>query len=355
MADPPTLRDVGEHPFLARLCRRLRQREDPLVPSGRLLVPPGDDCAVLASGGRPLVLTTDALVEDVHFRRDWLDADQLGRRAITVNLSDLAAMGADPVWTMVAITAPADLPAHSLDQILDGCADASAAAGALLVGGNLATAPVLTVTVTAGGELPGPCLTRSGARAGDHLVVTGTLGGAAAAVAAWLAGDTPVQPIAERFVAPVARIAAGRALAAAGAHAAIDVSDGLLADLGHLCAASGVGATVDRDRLPRLPEVARLDATEHDFAASGGEDYELLLACSDDVVARLDEIARATRTPLTVVGRCTDAARGIVLHDETGQPHEVRRRGFDHFARRPTAPHQREDDMTAPHQRSRTT
>ncbi|MBY0278313.1 thiamine-phosphate kinase [Candidatus Binatia bacterium] len=334
MTDPPTLRDVGEHPFLARLCARIRARESARPHSARLLVPPGDDCAVLAAGARPLVLTTDALVEGVHFRRGWLDARQLGCRAIAVNLSDLAAMGAEPVWTLVAIAAPADLPAQVLDEILDGCQDSSAAAGAMLVGGNLTTAPVLSITVTAGGELSGPCLTRAGARAGDHLVVTGTLGGAAAAVAAWLAEATPRSELAERFVAPVARIAAGKALAAAGAHAAIDVSDGLLADLGHLCAASGVGAIVERARLPRLPAVARLDATEHDFAACGGEDYELVVACPDDLVARLDELTRTTDTPLTVIGRCTDAA-GVVLHDESGRPHAVRQRGFDHFARTP--------------------
>lgn len=333
MADAETLRDVGEHPFLGKLCARIRARHEAAVPGGRLLVPPGDDCAVLAPGTRPLVLTTDALVEDVHFRRDWLDATALGRRAIVVNLSDLAAMGAEPVWTLVAIAAPADMPSRRLDEILDACADASADAGAMLVGGNLTTAPVLSITVTAGGELPGRCLTRAGARPDDRLLVTGTLGGAAAAVAAWLGGDTPARPVAERFTAPVARIAAGRALAAAGAHAAIDVSDGLLADLGHLCAASGVGAIVERARLPRLPEVARLDASGHDFAACGGEDYELLVACPDDVVARLDEIARATGTPLTVVGRCTEGTGGVVLHDEHGRPHDVRRHGFDHFAR----------------------
>jgi len=296
-------------------------------------VPPGDDCAVAAPSPHPLALTTDALVDDVHFRRDWLSWPELGRRAITVNLSDLAAMGALPAWTLVAVAAPPELPAQALDEILDGCADATEDAGAVVAGGNLTTAPVLSITVTAGGTLPGPCLTRGGARVGDHLLVTGTLGGSAAAVAAWLAGDRPDASLAARFVAPVARIAAGRALAAAGAHAAIDVSDGLMADLGHLCAASGVGAVVERARLPRLPAVARLDAAGHDFAASGGEDYELLVACPDVVLQRLDDLARATDTPLAIVGRCVDAAHGVVLQDEDGRPHAVRTRGFDHFAR----------------------
>ena len=334
MAEGPTLREIGEHPFLRRLCARIgARRETAAAAYEGLLVPPGDDCAVVAGSPHPLALTTDALVEDVHFRRGWLDWRQLGRRAITVNLSDLAAMGARPAWTLVAVAAPPDLPAHALDEILDACADASEDAGAALAGGNLTTAPVLSITVTAGGTITGPCLTRAGARAGDHLVVTGTLGGAAAAVDAWLAGGTPDASLVERFVAPPARIAAVCALADAGAHAAIDVSDGLLADLGHLCAASGVGAVVERARLPRLDALARLDAAGRDFAACGGEDYELLLACPDDVVARLDALARDAATPLTVVGRCVDAAHGIVLQDDNGKPHAVRARGFDHFAR----------------------
>lgn len=331
MADGPTLRELGEHPFLQRLCARIRARHDASPATARLLVPPGDDCAVVAPSGRPLALTTDALVENVHFRRDWLDWRQLGRRAIAVNLSDLAAMAAVPAWTLVAVAAPPDLPARALDEILDGCADATAEAGATMAGGNLTTAAALSITVTAGGDVPGRCLTRAGAHAGDRLVVSGTLGGAAAAVAAWLSGRTPEASVAARFAAPIARLDAGRALAEAGAHAAIDVSDGLLADLGHLCAASGVGAIVERARLPRLPEVARLDAASHDFAACGGEDYELLFACPDAVVARLDELARASGTPLAVIGRCVEAP-GVELHDENGLPHAVRARGFDHFA-----------------------
>jgi thiamine-monophosphate kinase len=331
LADGPTLREIGEHPFLGRLCARIRARQG--SSTSRLLVPPGDDCAVVAPSGTPLALTTDALVEDVHFRRGWLDWRQLGRRAIAVNLSDLAAMGALPAWTLVAIAAPADFPAHALDEILDACADASEEAGATLAGGNLTTAPVLSITVTAGGDFPGACLTRAGAKVGDRLVVTGTLGGASAAVAAWLAAGVPDAAVAERFAAPVARVAAGRALAEAGAHAAIDVSDGLLADLGHLCAASGVGAVVERALLPRLPAVARLDAAGHDFAACGGEDYELLVACPDGVVARIDALARASGTPLTVIGRCVDAADGVVLRDQNGMPHTVHAHGFDHFAR----------------------
>jgi len=333
LAEPRTLREVGEHPFLRALCARARARA-PEQRRGALLVPPGDDCAVIAPGGEPLAVTTDALVEDVHFRRDWLGAAEIGRRAIAVNLSDLAAMGATPAWTLVAIGAPGDLPAAFLDELLDGCAAASEEHGALMIGGNLTTAPSLAVTVTAIGTVSGPCLTRAGAREADHLVVTGTLGAAAAAVADWSAGRTPETALRARFAAPEPRVRAGRVLAAAGAHAAIDVSDGLLADLGHLCAASGVGAVIERANLPRLSEVAARDAAGEDFAATGGEDYELLVACPDATVARLDELARDAATPLTVIGRCVAASAGIVLRSADGSPHHVRGAGFDHFAER---------------------
>jgi thiamine-monophosphate kinase len=293
------------------------------------MVPAGDDCAVLPRPGFPIAVTTDALVEDVHFRRAWLAPDEIGRRAIAVTLSDLAAMGASAAYTVVAVTAPGTLPARDLDEMLDGCADASERAGATLVGGNLSAGPVLTVTVTALGMVEGRCLTRAGALPGDRLVVTGTLGGAAAAVAAWTAGEEPAAALRARFASPTPRLAAGRALAAAGAHAAIDVSDGLLADLEHLCRASGVAAVIDRAALPRLAELAeRADGEE--LAATGGEDYELLVACPDAIVARLDELALAAGVPLTVIGRCTEASDGVVLRDARGG--ELRGHGgYDHF------------------------
>lgn len=335
MADDRTLREVGEHPFLRKLCARLRAR-GPAGPTATrpLLVPPGDDCAVLPATGRPLAVTTDALVEGVHFRDGWLTPEEIGRRAVVVNLSDLAAMGASPAYTLAAVTAPPDLPARALDEILDGCAAASEEAGAVLAGGNLTRSAALTITVTALGTVDGACLTRANARPGDVLVVTGTLGGAAAAVEELRAGRTPAPALRARFAAPVARVAAGRLLAAAGAHAAIDVSDGFLADLRHLCEASGVGAVVDEESLPRLAEVAELDAAGRGFAASGGEDYELLVACPPEIAERLPELAHEASVEMTVVGRCTEAAHGIVLrgaHGATPSAHG----GFDHFAGEP--------------------
>lgn len=323
----------GEHAVLDALCERLREERHASGSGRGLLVGPGDDTAVVEPGGRPLAITTDALVEGVHFRPGWLSPRELGARAIAVALSDLAAMGATPRWTLVSAIVPPDRSTSELDRILDSCAAASAESGAAMIGGNLSRGDALSLTVTAIGEMEGPTLERRGARAGDRLVVTGTLGAAAAAVDVWLDGGEPPPALRERFARPVARLAAGRALAAAGAHAAIDVSDGLLADLGHLCRASGVGAEVEWARLPRLAPVAIRDESGSDFAATGGEDYELLAALTpgidDDAIA---DLARASGVELTVVGRCTESGTGVRLLGADGRDHAPTHRGFDHFA-----------------------
>lgn len=331
MADEEALASRGEHPFLRRLVGRLRAVEaNRPAPGVELLLGAGDDAAVFRAGPHPIAVTTDALVEGVHFRTDWLEAAELGRRAVEVNVSDLAAMGARPCFLLAAIGAPPRTPTRWLDALLDGCAGAAAADGAALIGGNLTRAEALSITITALGEIPGRRLDRSGARVGDDLVVTGTLGDAAAAVAHWLAGRTPPAALRDRWTRPTARVSAGLALAEAGAHAAIDVSDGLLADLAHLCEASGVGAEVDRERLPRTTEVARLDAAGADYAATGGEDYELLAACPAGVTSQLSALAARTDVPLTVVGRCTDRAGEVSLR-EAGHRVTPRSSGFDHF------------------------
>jgi thiamine-monophosphate kinase len=296
-----------------------------------MLIGPGDDCAILAPPGHPIAATVDAMVEGVHFRPGWLSLEELGARAATTSLSDLAAMGATPAYVLIAVSSPAEMPIADLDRLVDGFATRSAAEGAQVAGGNLSRGPVLTLTVTALGWVEGPCLARTGALPGDHLVVTGNLGAAAAAVAEWLAGREPVPSLRARFANPSVRAAAGRALAAAGAHAAIDVSDGLLQDLGHLCAASGVGAVVDRERLPRLPEVAALDASGADFAATGGEDYELVFACPPAIDRELERLSAALGLELTVIGRCTEAQAGVRLLAADGTVRVPANRGFDHF------------------------
>jgi thiamine-monophosphate kinase len=311
---PRRLRDLGEHGWIGRLLPRLSA-------GGRVLVGPGDDAAVLRPGRRPLLVTVDALAEGTHFRLGWETPAALGRRAFRVNASDVAAMGGVPVAALVAIEAPPSLPAAVLDGIMRGLTADARRAGAAVVGGNLTAGRRLVVTVTLLGEAPGRVVTRAGAKAGDLLVVTGTLGGAGLAVCALQKGRRARRP------AVPSRLAAGRALARF-AHAMIDVSDGVLQDAGHVARASGVALELSA---PRLPVAAACRAALGDaastFAATAGEDYELLAAVPPRRLAAL----RGLGCALTVVGRVRAGRPVATLLDAAGRPVRLPRGGFDHF------------------------
>jgi thiamine-monophosphate kinase len=310
---------LGEHGWVGRLLDRL-------PPAGRrVVVGPGDDAAVVRGSRRPLVLTTDTLREGVHFRQEWVTPVALGRRAFLVNASDVAAMGGIPAWALVAVEAPARTLVATLDGVLAGFAAEARRAGATLVGGNLTAGPALALTVALVGEAPGRVVTRAGARAGDTLWVTGALGAAGAAVERLRAGGRGRLPL------PPRRTAAGVALAAV-AHAMIDVSDGLVQDVGHVCRASGVGAELVLDRLPVAPSCRRMlgpDAAA--FAAVGGEDYELVVAVPARALRRLARIRRRLGCRLTAVGRVVAGRPAVRVLGAGGRPIRVARPGFDHF------------------------
>jgi thiamine-monophosphate kinase len=307
------LRDLGEHAWIARLARRL--------PVGRrTLLGPGDDAAVLRPGRRPLVVTTDALVEGVHFRPGWETPAALGRRAYRVNLSDVAAMGAVPVAVLVAIEAPPDTPTTVLDGIMRGLATDARRSGADVVGGNLTAGVHLAITVTLIGEAAGRVVTRAGARVGDGIWVTGAVGGAGAAVRRLLAGGRgrPAVPV---------RVDPARRLARV-ANAMIDVSDGLLQDLGHVCRASGVRAEGDADAIPVAATCrATFGSDAVRVAASAGEDYELL--CT--VPPRHERALGRIGCRLTRIGRIVAGRPGVRMLDARGRVVATDRTGFDHF------------------------
>ena len=300
----------------------------------------GDDGALLQPpAGSWLVLTTDTMVCGTHFLPTD-DPEALGHKLVAVNLSDLAAMGADPAWLTLALTLP-EIDHDWLAAFASGLFGLADAVGAELVGGDVTRGP-LTLTLQAAGTVPaGMALRRDGARPGDGVYVSGTLGDAALALDLRLAGASlPVPlavPLAARLDRPSARLALGRALRGQ-ASAAIDVSDGLLADLGHLCARSGVGAEIDLSRLPRSEAfvAAARGELDADKPLNGGEDYELCFTLPAGQADAVSALIQAGGCPITRIGRIS-ATPGVRCRDATGRLVAPSRAGFDHFtAERPT-------------------
>ena len=330
------------------------------LPKGEgVIVGPGDDAAVLRPrDNRDLVATTDAFVEGRHFRRDLLTPAEAGARLAAANLSDLAAMAAEPRWALLSLVVPS---AWSLAECLllqRACARTLAADGAAIVGGNLASGDgAFSATLTLLGDVARDrAWRRAGAKPGDVLAVTGTPGSAAAFLALALWGNPPSRArvphdVVERVVSPPSRVRVARALAASGGvTAAIDISDGLAADLAHLCAASGVGARIDEASLPGddpllaaarvlsahagqergpLPAGERALLTRLRLGAS--DDYELLLAIAPAKWSDCERVANDAGVPLTRVGEIV-AGDARTLRTSSGDERALDERGWDHFA-----------------------
>lgn len=315
------LRDVGEFGLIARIARRARRSG---CDSSAVSLGIGDDAAVLRlRRGDELVVSTDAAVEGVHFRWRTARPKRVGRRAILAALSDLSAMGARPLGFTLALSAPPGLALATLEGCIDGMLAEASALGCPLVGGNVTRGPVAAFTLTVLGAVKrGRALRRDAARPGDRIFVTGVLGAAALAVAQAERSGREIRSV------PPVRLASGRALARmAGVGACIDLSDGLLADLGHVLDASGAGAELDLSRLP-LPRgyaraCARLRLDPVRLALRGGEDYELLFTLRARGPGEA-WLSRRLRAPVRQIGRVTKR-RG--LRGLEGAPAG----GFTHF------------------------
>jgi thiamine-monophosphate kinase len=315
----------SEFELIDRWFKRMSSRAD-------VLLGVGDDAALLqVPPGRQLAVTVDTLVAGVHFPHET-DAVSIGHKSLAVNLSDLAAMGAEPAWVTLALTLP-QADEDWLAGFSHGFLELAEACGVSLVGGDTTRGP-LSITVQASGFVPdGLALRRSGARPGDALCVTGSLGDAGLGLA-WLLGERTLPPkvgqaVRERLDRPAPRVAAGLALRGL-ASAAIDVSDGLAADLRHILQASGVGATVDVDALP-LSEPVRTQSDARELALASGDDYELLFAVApadeQETVARL----QAQGLRCTRIGR-VEVEPGLRLTNADGSPYAAATpRGYDHF------------------------
>jgi thiamine-monophosphate kinase len=332
------LTELGEFAFIDRITPGC-ERGDP----ARIVRGIGDDAAVVEVEGGVLVLTTDMLIERVHFLRGTITPWQLGYKALAVNLSDIAAMGAVPHEALISIAIPPTVPVEELDQIYDGMKSLAADARVNLLGGDTTGSKAdlcLNIVVTGSGARD-EILYRSGARTGDRILVTGTLGDSAAGLVVLLehpeVSDDVARTLVEAHYVPELYLEEARIMARSGAaHAAIDLSDGLASDLRHICRASGGGAVVDVPSLPLSPALLELcSATGRDpvrLAVAGGEDYRLLVTVDPD---RADElgatVAARTGRQLIDVGEIV-AGDSIRLRLADGSTTALSLSGWDHFA-----------------------
>ncbi len=333
-----TVEDLGEHALLARILARLPR------PSPTVLVGPGDDAAVLAPiRNERLVVTTDAIVEGVHFTRAYSAPADIGHKALAVNLSDLAAMGATPRWALLSLVLPGSWLVGDVEELVDGLAALALRHRVSIVGGNITrTDGSLVVDVTAGGDVaPRRWLSRGGAKAGQDIWVSGTLGAAAAGLEMLADDGTRHEALGTSCVAryrrPEPRVRLGTAIGRArAASAAMDLSDGLADALRQVAAASGVGVRIDADALPIDPEArAWWAATGVDpirAALEGGDDYELLLTAPARNGRLRSARRHAAEPPLTKIGVVTKDPGSRVL--VRGGKEESLPEGFEHFAHR---------------------
>lgn len=309
---------MNEFEVIRHLSKRLPE------PPPEVIVPIGDDCAVLRLGDALWVAAADMLVSGRHFK-DWASSEDVGYKAVAANVSDVAAMGGVPRFVLASGGADdAETTLRCMNGVLEACEEF----GAYPLGGDTTGAAALTVDVSILGQLVHTPVLRSGARPGDLLAVTGELGASAAGLLALERGNIGPKRLIRKHLRPEPRLVAGRAAARLGAHAMIDLSDGLASDVRHVCERSGVGCRVDLDLLPIAGDTREyLHSESRDpevLAATGGEDYELLVAVSEEVVAAL---ASESEVPVTVIGEV--AGEGLVFL--RGGERVDGLSGWDHF------------------------
>lgn len=299
-----------------------------------LVVGIGDDTAAWRTRKSIQLATTDILIQDVHFDLSTVTWRDLGWKALAVNISDIAAMGGVPCYAMVSLGLPAETEVDSVAELYRGIRDIARRFNVAIVGGNISRAPAVIIDVSLIGEATKTLLTRSAARPGDHIAVTGHLG-ASAAGQRMLRSGLPLDKRTASFLRkahlrPQPRVPEGQVLVQHGVRSAIDISDGLLGDLTHICKASKVGAKVWLDRLPIHPRVKAIFKEEApDLALSGGEDYELLFTAKSSVI---DRVKKVMSTPLAVIGEITRTDTGrVTLLDRQGKTVKWGEQGWDHF------------------------
>jgi thiamine-monophosphate kinase len=298
----------------------------------------GDDAAWVENKSVSALITSDLLIEGVHFDLKWTSLFALGYKTLAVNLSDIAAMGGIPAYLILSLGIPPNFLTRQIDEFYRGIRRLAAKTGVSLVGGDTNVARSLLISACLIGHAPHRPISRGGAQVGNDLYVTGTLGDSALALQL-LKNKPPhskrasVAYLLSRHHQPTPRLAAGAILAKERlATAMIDVSDGLLQDLGHICEASGVSATIFEEQIPLSSPYRALAGREGiRYALAGGEDYELLFCARRRDRARIAKLQNRAGVTITRIGRCVSAPKGITVLDRTGNPVSVRKQGYDHF------------------------
>ncbi len=322
-----SLSSLGEFGLIKRFISKLSRR------NSNILIGPGDDCAVVKPTRRPILLTTDMMIEGIHFRRDWADPHQIGIKTMRVNLSDIASMGGKPLYTLISVGLPKSFKLSEVDRLFSGMHQAAREEGVSIVGGDTNCSDRLVINVAVIGEGGKKVLPRSGAKVGDNLYVTGNLGASALGLEALKRGKkSRFEKFIRRHLEPLRRVAVGQRLSSLrGIHSLIDISDGLVSDLGHILEASGVGAEVFVDDIPiekSFEKSARsLGVNPLTFKLGGGEDYELLFTASPRVKVP-DKIGGV---PVTGIGKILPRGSGLKLIYRQGRPLSRLFTGFRHF------------------------
>jgi thiamine-monophosphate kinase len=330
------LSELGEFGLIKLIRTASARYENPgRTPWREILLGIGDDAAAWQSGNRIQLATTDTLVQNVHFDLGAITWEELGWKALAVNLSDIAAMGGIPNYALLSLALPAQLKVKDVSEFINSFMHMAAQFGVAIVGGNVATAPNTVITVTIIGCSKGTTmLERSTASSGEQIAVTGYVGLSAAGLE-MLKGKTILDPKARNVLRqahfkPMPRVKEGQILIAQGVRTAIDISDGLVADLDHICESSKVNAKINIEQIPVHPVVTAHFSNSQELALSGGEDYELIFTADKATVTRAK---RALSCPVTVIGDITkeELPTRVLVVDSKGTIIPYKKRGWNHF------------------------
>ncbi len=328
--------EIGEFGLIDLLAEMVRSAQDKRTsPSRQLILGIGDDAAAWQGKPETELATVDSFIQDTHFSLEVTPWREIGWKALAVNLSDVAAMGGTPHYALVSLALPGSTEIDDVTALYRGMIELAGEHGVVIAGGNTSQSQKVAANITVFGSAGSHILTRSAAAVGDRIAVTGTLG---AAAAGWEMlsrnldiDDQPAARLSQAFLHPYPRITTGRLLVSHGVKTAIDISDGLMADLGHICQASQVGARIETESIPVDPAVrGSFGNRALGLALARGEDYELLFTADAETVA---EVTKAASCPITVIGEVIPGKKGdIALVDGRGNPVSIPEKGWEHFS-----------------------